>query len=241
MKKAIALVLVLVLVFSAAALAEMNIGVTVSDVVLNIGETYALNPSFTATVGANETSVWLEGSAAIDGEDVLVGQMELADNQLLISVDGANDVLVVNGLDEMLADQNTTTAEFISMVNSYSTVIADGTALASVIETFSGVVDGLTVEKLADMQYAIAYENEEYGFGVSMTLTISPEAVQDFVDLSAKTPVEVTEENIENSTMPESDVKTVAKEKMAVLMDDESVTALLNLFTGLFASDSEAA
>ena len=147
----------------------------------------------------------------------------------------------MNDPDALLADQGVTTAQFISMANTYGAFVGNGAALATVIETFSGVVDGLTVEKLADMQYAISYENAEYGMGASLTLTISSETVRDFVDLSAKTPVEVTQEDIENGTLPESDVKTVAEQQLETLEADESVAALISLIGNLAGSLAKAA
>ena len=51
--------------------------------------------------------------------------------------------------------------------------------------------------------------------------------VAEFADLSAKNAVELTEEDIANGTTPDSDVITVAAEKLTTLMSEESVAAMI--------------
>ena len=101
------------------------------------------------------------------------------------------------------------------------------------------MLDGLSVEKLGELDYKVAYTEAESGVSASLRLTIALGAEKAF-DLSGKNVVEVA---ADAENVPETDVVTVAQEKLGVLMADESVATLITLFTaitGATASTSAA-
>ena len=155
MKKILAMVLAMVLMLSAAALAEGTVSVTLSDVqFVSADETFGLNPAVTATMGATDTSAWVELTASVNGEAVIVGQLQVVDNTLYASVDGANDALVINDFDAKMAayGADTTSADFIDAVNTLVALEDGSDDLDSIIEEFNAEQEGVTLEKVADNQ-----------------------------------------------------------------------------------------
>ena len=229
MKKILAMVLAMVLMLSAAALAEGTVSVTLSDVqFVSADETFVLNPAVTATMGATDTSAWVELTASVNGEAVIVGQLQVVDNTLYASVDGANDALVINDFDAQMAayGADTTSADFIDAVNTLVALEDGSDDLDSIIEEFNAEQEGVTLEKVADNQvkFTIAVEDD---CDITFVLTVEGSDVAEFADLSAKNAVELTEEDIANGTTPDSDVITVAAEKLTTLMSEESVAAMI--------------
>ena len=242
MKKILALVLAMMLAFSVAAMAEGTVSVTIGDVqIVSADETFTLNPAFTAAMGATDTSAWVELTASIDGAAVIAAQMEVADNTLYLSVDGANDVYVVNDFDAQLANYaaDMTSADFIDAVNTL-VGLDDSDDLDAVIAEFNAEENGVTLEKVGDNQVKFSLDIEE-GCTFSFVLTIDGSEVVEFADLTAKNACEVTSEDMENGTMPECDVATVAAEQLETLMADETVAALITAISGVADTTEEAA
>ncbi len=242
MKKILAMVLVLLLALSTAAFAEGGFAVTFSDLVLDIGETYALNPSLILKLGADETTAWIEVEVAAGSESMLAAQIEIGNDTLSASLDGANDAFVVNGMDAMLAEEGVdmTTAEIIALFNSEAMTAFDGATLDATIEAAAAGIEGMTIEKLGDMQYSFTYDDADTGMGISMVATIETAAERDF-DLSAKNAVVLDPDTVDDGAMPECDVINVGTVKLATLMTEESVAALVAAVSSLTGAASDAA
>lgn len=232
MKKILALVLCLMLALSAFAMAETassSLTISISEIELNIGEAIVVNPSLTFAFGSEGESAWGELSALIGSEKIIAAEVEVENGTINFTVDGANDVLKITGADEMLSAQaGMTTSELISSLNeSFAQISGSEEALTATLEALPSMLDGLSVEKLGELDYKVAYTEAESGLGASLRLTIALGAEKVF-DLSGKNVVEVA---ADAATVPETDVVTVAQEKLDVLMADESVAMLLLLLT----------
>lgn len=227
MKKILALVLCLMLALSMTAFAETPVtgmNITLSEIELNVGEAYALNPAVSFSFGVDGEAFWAEVAAQLEGANVLALQIEgMSDDTAYVSVDGANDVLKVANVSELADTQG---------FDLVSAIEAQLDSLATMDQ------EGLTVEKLGELDYKVAYTEAESGLSVSLRMTIALGTDKPF-DLLSKNAVELS---ADMTNLPENDVITVAQEKLGVLMADESVAALVTLigaFTG--ASSANAA
>lgn len=243
MKKVLALVLCLMLALSVSAMAEAapsSLAISISEIELNVGEAIVVNPSLTLAFGSEGESAWGELSALIGGEKVIAAEFEVETGTISFTVDGANDVLKITGADEMLSAQaGMSTSELISTLNDSFAQMGSSEALAATLEALPSMLDGLSVEKLGELDYKFSYTEAESGISASLRLTIALGTEKAF-DLSGKNVVEVA---ADAETVPETDVVTVAQEKLGVLMADESVATLITLFTaitGATASTSAA-
>ena len=233
MKKIFALVLCLMLALSMTAFAETattGLNVVISEIELNVGSAMVVNPALTMSLGAEADSVWVEIGATLNGENVVVGQAEMKNDEMCISFDGANDVLQVVNADALLEAQNAgmTTAQLIETLSTSASQLNAETA-ATLIESLPDTLEGLTVEKLGELDYKLAYEAE--GYGASLRITMAFGVEKDF-DFSAKNLVVV--EDLDN--LPENDVLTVAEEQINTLMAEESVVNLVTLVSSVLSS-----
>ena len=109
MKKILALVLCLMLALSMTAFAETpvtSMNITLSEIELNVGEAYALNPAVSFSFGVDGEAFWAEVAAQLEGANVLALQIEgMSDDTAYVSVDGANDVLKVANVSELANTQ----------------------------------------------------------------------------------------------------------------------------------------
>lgn len=109
MKKILALVLCLMLALSMTAFAETPVtgmNITLSEIELNVGEAYALNPAVSFSFGVDGEAFWAEVAAQLEGANVLALQIEgMSDDTAYVSVDGANDVLKVANVSELADTQ----------------------------------------------------------------------------------------------------------------------------------------
>lgn len=242
MKKILALALCLMLALTMTAFAETTatgMNITLSEIELNVGTAYVINPSLSISLGSEGESVWAEIGALIGGENVLVGDVEILNGTANFTVDGANDVLNITNADEILSAQtNMTTAQLIDTVSQGFAQLGSADVIDQQIQSM-GTVEGLTVEKLGDLDYKlVGMLDETSGMNLSLRLTITLGTDKPF-DLSGKNPVAF---DTASGTLPETDVLTVAQEKLGALMAEESIAPLVTLisaFTG--ASNASAA
>ncbi len=233
MKKIFALVLCMMLALSASAFAETasaGVHVTISEIELNLGEAMVVNPALSLSLGAEADYAWIELSAVLNGESVISAQVEVRNDEMYVSVEGANDVLQFTGVDAVLDAQGAgvTTAQVIESLNSGASQLNAETT-ATLIESLPDTLTGLTVEKLGESDYKLTYE--ESGLSASLRLTFAFGAEKSF-DFSAKNPVVVADMD----NMPESDVFTVAEGQIETLMAEESVVNLVTLFGSILNS-----
>lgn len=233
MKKILALVLCLMLALSVSAMAETassSLSVSISEIELNVGEALIVNPSLTLALGTEGETAWFEIAALIAGEKVLAADFEVENGTINFTVDGANDVLKITGADEMLSAQaGMTSSEITATFNELFAQLGSADALGATLESLPTMLEGLTVEKLGELDYKVAYTGTQSGIGASLRLTIALGAEKSF-DLASKNVVEVA---ADAENVPETDVITVAQEKLGVLMADESVAALITLFSAI--------
>lgn len=233
MKKILALVLCLMLALSVSAMAETapsSLAISISEIELNVGEAIVVNPSLTLAFGTEGETAWGELSALIGGEKVIAADFVVENGTINFTVDGANDVLKITGADEMLSAQaGMTSSELISSLSESFVQMGDSEALAATLESLPTMLEGLTVEKLGELDYKVTYTETQSGIGASLRLTIALGAEKSF-DLASKNVVEVA---ADAENVPETDVITVAQEKLGVLMADESVAALITLFSAI--------
>ena len=236
MKKILALVLCLMLALSMTAFAETPVtgmNITLSEIELNVGEAYALNPAVSFSFGVDGEAFWAEVAAQLEGANVLALQIEgMSDDTAYVSVDGAN-------VSELADTQGFDLAGAIESLKEAFLQMGDAAAIEAQLDSLASMAEeGLTVEKLGELDYKIAYTEAESGLSVSLRMTIALGTDKPF-DLLSKNAVELS---ADMTNLPENDVITVAQEKLGVLMADESVAALVTLigaFTG--ASSANAA
>ena len=243
MKKILALVLCLMLALSMTAFAETTVtsmNITLSEIELNVGEAYALNPAVSFSFGVDGEAFWAEVAAQLEGANVLALQIEgMSDDTAYVSVDGANDVLKVANVSELANTQGVDLVGTIESLKESFMQMGDAAAIEAQLDSLASMdQEGLTVEKLGELDYKVAYTEAESGLSVSLRMTIALGKDKPF-DLLSKNAVEIS---ADMTALPENDVITVAQEKLGVLMADESVAALVTLisaFTG--ASSANAA
>lgn len=116
--------------------------------------------------------------------------------------------------------------------------MGDAAAIEAQLDSLASMdEEGLTVEKLGELDYKVAYTEAESGLSVSLRMTIALGTDKPF-DLLSKNAVEIS---ADMTNLPENDVITVAQEKLGVLMADESVAALVTLisaFTGATSANA---
>ena len=241
MKKILALVLCLMLALSMTAFAETTVtsmSIAISEIELDLGTAYAINPSLSLSFGAEGESIWVEVGALTGDEKLLVGDIEILNGMIHFTVDGANDVLNISCADEILTERlNVTTAWLIDTVNQFLAYLSDQAMISDSIESMSTMLKDVTVEKLGELDYKIAYTEAESGLSVSLRMTIALGTDKPF-DLLSKNAVEIS---ADMTTLPENDVITVAQEKLGVLMADESVAALVTLISAFTGATSASA
>lgn len=236
MKKILALALCLMLALSMTAFAETTVtsmNITLSEIELNVGAAYALNPAVSFSIGVDGEAFWAEVAAQLEGANVLALQIEgMSDDTAYVSVDGANDVLKVANVSELADTQGFDLVGTIESLKESFLQMGDAAAIEAQLDSLASMeMEGLTVEKLGELDYKVAYTDAESGMGVSLRMTVALGADKPF-DLLSKNAVEIS---ADMTALPETDVITVAQEKLGVLMADESVATLVTLisaFTG---------
>ncbi len=233
MKKILSLVLCLMLTLSVCAFAEgstTSATIVLSEIELNASnESLILNPAISVAFGSMENGIWLELGASIGGENVLVGQAELGNDELFASLDGANDTIRLIGVDALLQenDWDISTAEIIETVN-----LALGELTNEAIEDIasSSAESGLSVETLGDMDYRFFYEEDDISASFRMTVVLNAERS---FNLSAKNVIE-GDADMDTDVLLASDLLTVAMNGFQTLMADESVAQLVSIVETLF-------
>lgn len=224
MKKILALALCLMLALSMTAFAETTasgMSIAISEIELDLGTAYAINPSLSLSFGAEGESIWVEVGALTGDEKLLVGDIEILNGMIHFTVDGANDVLNISCADKILTERlNVTTAWLIDTVNQFLAYISDPSVISESIEGLSMLKD-VTVEKLGELDYRLSGVLNA-GYNVSFRLTIAYGADKPF-DLSGKNPVAV---DSADQAFLDNDVITVAQERYAALLQEESIAPL---------------
>ena len=224
MKKILALVLCLMLLLSMTAFAETTasgMSIAISEIELDLGTAYAINPSLSLSFGAEGESIWVEVGALTGDEKLLVGDAEVLNGMIHFTVDGANDVLNISCADKILTERlNVTTAWLIDTVNQFLAYISDPSVISESIEGLSMLKD-VTVEKLGELDYRLSGVLNA-GYNVSFRLTIAYGADKPF-DLSGKNPIAV---DSADQAFLDNDVISVAQERYAALLQEESIAPL---------------
>ena len=224
MKKILALALCLMLLLSVTAFAETtaaSMNIAISEIELDLGTAYAINPSLSLSFGAEGESVWMEIGALTGDEKLLVGDAEVLNGMIHFTVDGANDVLNISCADKILTERlNVTTAWLIDTVNQFLAYISDPSVISESIEGLSMLKD-VTVEKLGELDYRLSGALNP-GYNVSFRLTIAYGVDKPF-DLSGKNPVAV---DSADQAFLDNDVISVAQERYAALLQEESIAPL---------------
>ena len=224
MKKILALALCLMLLLSMTAFAETaasGMNIAISEIELDLGTAYAINPSLSLSFGSEGESIWIEIGALTGDEKLLVGDAEVLNGMIHFTVDGANDVLNISCADKILTERlNVTTAWLIDTVNQFLAYISDPSVISESIEGLSMLKD-VTVEKLGELDYRLSGALNP-GYNVSFRLTIAYGADKPF-DLSGKNPVAV---DSADQAFLDNDVISVAQERYAALLQEESIAPL---------------
>ena len=224
MKKILALALCLMLALSMTAFAETTVtsmSIAISEIELDLGTAYAINPSLSLSFGSEGESVWVEVGALTGDEKLLVGDAEVLNGMIHFTVDGANDVLNISCADKILTERlNVTTAWLIDTVNQFLAYLSDPSVISESIEGLSMLKD-VTVEKLGELDYRLSGVLNP-GYVVSFRLTIAYGADKPF-DLSGKNPIAV---DSADQAFLDNDVITVAQERYAALLQEESIAPL---------------
>lgn len=224
MKKILALSLCLMLALSMTAFAETTaagMSIAISEIELDLGTAYAINPSLSLSFGAEGESIWVEVGALTGDEKLLVGDAEVLNGMIHFTVDGANDVLNISCADKILTERlNVTTAWLIDTVNQFLAYISDPSVISESIEGLSMLKD-VTVEKLGELDYRLSGVLNA-GYNVSFRLTIAYGADKPF-DLSGKNPIAV---DSADQAFLDNDVISVAQERYAALLQEESIAPL---------------
>ena len=224
-KRILAMVLCLMLILAGAVAETADAGwrVTIDQITVGDGtKTVALNPSVELALGKMGAGYWMQLALVNGGETTAAVQAELdgeADT-ILASADGANDCLIIDGVDTFL-EQYELNGEIVRGV------------LDEIIKSLNGglpgelaqEIPGVSVEKLDDHSYAVAVEMEDVQ--VSLRVSWSEQAEKPF-DLSGKNPCRYTYREMypgDGTNIP--DALTAA---LNSLMTDESVLAAAALF-----------
>ena len=163
----------------------------------------------------------MEIGALTGDEKLLVGDAEVLNGMIHFTVDGANDVLNISCADKILTERlNVTTAWLIDTVNQFLAYISDPSVISESIEGLSMLKD-VTVEKLGELDYRLSGALNP-GYNVSFRLKIAYGADKPF-DLSGKNPVAV---DSADQAFLDNDVISVAQERYAALLQEESIAPL---------------
>ena len=213
------------LLLSMTAFAETtatSMNIAISEIELDLGTAYAINPSLSLSFGSEGESIWMEIGALIGNEKLLVADAEILNGMIHFTVDGANDVLNISCADEILTERlNVTTAWLIDTLNQLLADLSDQAMISDAIESMPTMLKDVTVEKLGELDYKLAGVLNP-GYNVSFRLTIAYGADKPF-DLLGKNPVAV---DSADQVFLDNDVISVAQEKYAALLQEESIAPL---------------
>lgn len=220
---AMALCLMLVLGGAMAETADAGWRVTIDQITVGNGtDTVALNPSMELTLGKTGADYWVQMALLNGGETAASVQVEMdgwADN-LLASAEGANDCLVIDGVDTFLEQYNLS-GEALRGVLDEVLQSLDG----DLEDGFAQQIPGLSVEKLDERSYVLAMEAD--GVEVSLRVSWSEQGEKPF-DLSGKNVCRYTYR--ERFPGDGTDIPEALNAALSALMSDESVLNALMLF-----------
>lgn len=230
MKKILALALCALMMLSFGAFAESQtssawhvvldgIEITTAD------QTIALNPTFEGTIGSDATGLWGEGSVLLGGEKVLNVQGIYANDEIRLTVEGAQDCLSLSGINALVADITGEELDLSAYIPMMLVMLEDTSWIDELIPTLEG--SGASIERLGDCNYNISYALEGEGLKAHIRWESVDAAAP---DLSAKNVIAL-DPNSED--LPENDVDDAVLAAMSKLLDDASVQQLMGLAESL--------
>lgn len=231
MKKILAILLCAMLLMSGALAGNKKDAwaVDVSNIIVtHKGETVALSPTLKVQIGRDINGCWAQAAVLLDEATLLTGQMEYGYNDTLVfSADGANDLLLVEGAELFMNQFGLSLEKVRSYVYTVMNILDAGAYIYNGDENIMpGSVDAQVIGENA----------------VVLTLThdetvVSAQLVWEEIepvlpyDLNQKNPCRYTFREMfpgDGTDLPET-----VNAALAPLYEDESVRALMELFSGV--------
>lgn len=230
MKKILALALCALMMLSFGAFAESQTASVWHFVldgveITSADQTITLNPSFEGTIGSDDSGLWGEGSVLLDGEKVLTVQGTYVNDEIRITVDGAQDCLSLAGVSALIAELTGEEMDLSVYVPMMLVMLEDTSWIDELIPTLDGT--GAAIEQLGERDYNLSYALE----GDAMKAHIRWEAIETAApDLSVKNIVVL---DVNDEDLPENDLDDAVLAAMSKLLDDASVQQLMELAESL--------
>lgn len=190
------------------------------------GQSVVLNPALEVLFGRDDAGVWGQAAVQVNGNNVLAVQGDYAGETARVTAEGAQDVLVVDGVDMLLRqyDDDLSADQLNAMIDSAFEAMAnfDDSAFSK-----AGDADEhLTIERKGDCDYAVTLVDG--GETLRLHIVWEQYAGERPFDLAQKNPCAYTFR--EMTPGDGTDIPDALTMGLMQLLSDESVAAAMELF-----------